>query len=52
MHLVGFIIRVQGMCYHKGLVSIKKKKEKEPTADIIPVSIKSVNNLTHDACSK
>jgi len=25
VHLVGFIIRVQGMCYHKGLVSIKKK---------------------------
>jgi len=40
------------MCYHKGLVSIKKKKEEEPTADIIPVLITPVNNLTHDACSK
>ena len=37
------------MCYHKGLVSIKKK---QPTADMIPVFVKFVNNLAHDACSE
>lgn len=33
-------------------LSVLKKKKEEPTADIIPVLIKCVNNLTHDACSK